>query len=262
MPSIFPPPMPAMSPAVAYGAAGAAVVLGIALLAWGRRIHRLLVAAAGAGAGFAVGWHIGAISHLHLLACGAVGAVTVGILAAVLARLVWGAAVGAVLAAAAGVALLAMNASAVATQPAAQDPPMDDLAAYTQWLIPFAREGLLAVWSARPLAVAGAGLLGLAGLIAGLLLPRAAAVFMTCLIGTVLIGCGAGVGVYQAAPATWVAAWADLRVPGGVLGAILLVGVLYQAVGARRAAKADQEAKEKLEEPAPAAAKPRSPGKN
>jgi hypothetical protein len=246
MPTYYPPPVPELETAVAAAAAGSALLLGVLMLLWGRRLHRGFLALCGAGAGFALGHWGGRPLGMNPALSGLVAAVTVGILAPILARVVWALALGAIVAAAGAIVAVFLYLPTVATQPTATTIPASDIVAYADGWGRFAWDGVIALWQGSPAVVVGAGAAGLLFLAAGLFLPRATVVLMSALVGTLLLAGAAAVAGARFAPAWWTEAWGRPALSGAVAGGVLLVGAVWQTVGALRARrrKARREAEQ------------------
>ena len=71
------PPLPRLGEeAVVYGVAAGAIVLGVALLLWGRHIHRAALMLAGAGAGFLLAEPLGRLIGTEMILTRAVAMFT------------------------------------------------------------------------------------------------------------------------------------------------------------------------------------------
>lgn len=240
MPTIpFPPPAPTLGAALAYGIAGASGLLGLALLIWGRLVHRGFLVILAAGVGFALGRGLAPRIGLDPLLGGLGAAVTLGMLALMLARLVWAVVAGLLAAAAAAGAAVVHYWPAVASQPAAEI-QQADLGQYVSSLARFAWTALGVSAGHSALVVAAAAATGVGLLAVGILLPRATAIFMSSLVGASLVVSGAALAAGQARPDLWTAALGDVRWPALATGGLLLGGILAQTVAALRAGKHDE----------------------
>jgi len=201
-------------------------VLGLAILLWGRHLHRALLVLIA----FPMGMGLGAIladkiqlnTWLGVLAV----AISLTILVIVLARVVWALLAGLWLAGvAAGVAgMLALGSIAVTTQPG--------------WN-PNAQALAQAAWNAGPLAITAAGVgAGVAGLILGLFLPRATVIVVTSMIGASLLSDAVLTLTSMGAPAFLNRMLASPWLLTGISVGILLLGIVYQSIGEVRAKRA------------------------
>ena len=236
------PAMPVLEQPVAYALAAGAVLTGAILLLWGRRVHRVLLALAGAGAGWVLAEPAAkAVNVDNRLLVAAAMIACLAILCAVAARAIWAILAGASCGAAAGAAmvlrLLADQADAPKFQ--AKSPALSD---WLTGLAEFAREAYQAVsaeHSAVVLAVASGA--ALVPLVIGLIWPRPVNIFMTALLGAVAMTKGLFVIAVKLAPSLWNGKWSDCRVPLGIAGVLMLLGLVCQGVGAARAARAARQ---------------------
>lgn len=225
---IPPPPVPLLDPAVAYACAGGAAVGGLVCLLWGRRIHRLIAALAGGGAGILAAPALAAkLVDVDLVI---VQVATVSILAVV--GLIAAHAVWALLAAglvAVPVVMALAGHYVPESLPAPFSPAGQTLEDWAAAWAPFAWDRLTMAWesdsaklllaSAPPVAVV---------LVAGLLLPRLAAIVMSSVLGAfAFLGAGA-LAAARAKPSLWQRAWDNLAVTVGCVGALALVGLIGQ----------------------------------
>ncbi len=239
MPAVpFPPPVPSLSATPAFACAGAAALIGVALLVWGRLAHRGFLVLLAAGLGLLAGRWAAGVIHVHVLLAELVVAVSFGLLAVVLARLVWAILLGGVgaVVAAGVVALHRLPADAA---PATRQAATADFGAYLETLTEALHEWAVSAWAADGVTLTVAACLaGMALLVAGFCLPRVAAVFMSCLVGTLLLAGASALVAAQVREAWWTAAWQNPRPCAAAAGGVMLLGMLVQAVGAVRAGKA------------------------
>lgn len=241
--SIPPPPLALDSAqAAAWGAGG--LVVGVLLLLWGRKLHRVFLGlgAGAAGASFAGEWAT-QLSGLDWRLAYAIAAGTAGILGVVMARIVWPVLAGALFAGAAGVTVLAcFQPSLPADLKAATAPAGGDLVAWSAAAYVCASAAVQAVWRDHMAVLLGAMCpAGLVPLVIGLFRPRLATIFMTALVGSLSMICGPLVAAQRFWPELWASAWANPHVPAIVAGVMLLIGLLFQyrlAIAADRAKKA------------------------
>ncbi len=241
------PPLPRFdSEAVVYGIAAGALVLGAALLLWGRHLHRAVLMLAGAGAGFLLAEPLGRLIGVQTNVARAVAMFTAAILGLALARVVWPAIAGAVCI---GVATIVLkDYHGLLTWPTTTTWP--------EWLSALRLAAMpdASLWQnhARDMWFV-LGATGALVLVIGVLLGRGMAIFMTALIGAIAIGGGVALAVLHRKPELWPAEWRDVLIPAAVAGGLVLLGLIGQTRGllaARaRQAEADSE-KQKGETPA------------
>jgi hypothetical protein len=215
---------------VAPIAVGAGII-GLALLLWGRILHRaalvLIAFPMGMGLGAILAEHLGVGVWLGVFSA----AVTLTILVIVLARVVWALLAGFWLACFAAflTGLLVLGDLTPASQPG-WNPTAESLAR-SAWAV-----GSLAMVAA----FVGAGV---AGLILGLFLPRATVIAVTSMLGAsilsdavvLLTGIWAPNMLARMAESQWLAT--------GVFAGVLLLGILYQSIREVRAKRAEAKAK-------------------
>ena len=212
----------------------AVAVVGVAMLLWGRLLHRGLLVLLAAGAGLVLGGHYGRQIGLNVLLGQLAGAISLGLLGLVLARLVWavmaGVHVAAVAAGLVAALYLGVQLAPVATQPAMGG----DLVAHGRAAV----EHLAAALTKDDLVTLNVAMIsaGVAGLIVAFLLPRAAVVVMTSLLGAGLLSVPLAV-----ATRLWVPPLDRRDVALGITGGLLVVGVLFQVAGAMRGRRKGQE---------------------
>ena len=251
MPTTIPSDWSTLGTTWLVGGIVAAGLVGLVMLLWGRLFHRALLVLAAAGLGLLLGGRFSPQIAVSAWLAQLVGAVTLGVLALVLARLVWsilaGLHVGAI--AVVVVAVWVLGVSVAATQPAVQADPAACLRAVEQ--------DARAVWADHALTVNLTAILaGLSGLVAAFLLPRVTVICMTSLIGTALLLTAGGLAVASWFPALLAGSSPSSRyVPGGLAGGVLLLGLLFQAVGELRArrrasARADEREPKRASSPA------------
>ena len=238
---------------LSLGAVLLAVALGAAMLFWGRLVHRAVLAVIGVGAGLALGGWLAEKVNLHPMVGRLVLAATFGILAVVVARVVWAVLAGAVLASIAYGAVLGSGYNApLTTQPAPGAPPTVRWSLKPPQLEQAAREALdTAMAGNADRAMAAAGAAALLALALGLFLPRATVVVLTSFVGASLV-----MGGVVLAMLLWfvVAAMEDSPLPLAIWAALWLAGLVVQAVGEIRCRR--KEAKES-QGPARSAAEPK-----
>jgi hypothetical protein len=131
-----------------------------------------------------------------------------------------------------------LNVPLAATQPA----PEGDVVAQARAA---AVQTFQVVWERNaPLLVAAGVAAGLAGLIGGLLLPRATVIVMTSLLGAGLLAATAGVASATWAPSLLERAQASRSLSSAICGGLLLVGIILQSIGEVHARRAPEEEEE------------------
>jgi hypothetical protein len=222
----------AQGTAVMVLAAIGAGLVGLALLLWGRILHRavlvLIAFPMGMGLGAILAEQLGLNAWLWLTVFSV--AVTLTILVIVLARVVWALLAGLWLAifAASLTAWLMLGDLTPATQPG-WDPTMGSLA-QSAWAV-----GGLAVVAA----LAGAGV---AGLILGLFLPRATVIAVTSMLGATLVGGAVLKLTGLLAPNLLARMAANQWLTTGIFAGVLLLGILHQSIREVRAKRAEAQA--------------------
>lgn len=228
------------------GAIGLVVVsalVGVALLLWGRVLHRALLVLVALPVGLAGGWALGPTIQVNPLVAGLVAGVALAVLAIVLARLLWAILAGLHVA---GLVLAAMvlwylDAPLAASQPAGQG----DVLAQGQVL---AQQAFQSVFAEHAAAICLAtALSGLASLVVAFMLPRATVICMTSLLGAGKLSWTGGLAAMLWMPSLSGHVSANPYVSGGLIGGLLLVGIVFQSAAelrARRgAAKREKEPK-------------------
>ncbi|MCJ7543529.1 MAG: hypothetical protein MUP47_03015 [Phycisphaerae bacterium] len=245
--NITPPPPPQLAMAPTLGIAAVGVVLGGALVLWGRVLNRSFLAAVGAAAGVVLADRLARQFGLPVVVVGVVVILSLAALAAIAARIIWPLAGGALFGLVALGVLLSSRLEALppASQPTFQAATVVD---FPSWLIECRRflvEGVGAVWPEHSVAVLWVLCLG-GGvpLVALLLLPRLGKIFMTGLIGSVGVVGGILLAVSRAHRASWPTHWSGYLVWGGAVLVLLVISLVYQYCGdvaARQARKARQD---------------------
>jgi len=236
------PPAPQLDAAMAYGLAGGAVLVGLLFTFFGCRLHYLLAAAVGAGAGFA----LTPVVQRHLdINPAYVQIAVVLITAAVLAiasRVTWAVAAGALGVAVAATVLL-LNQAAKIPEEASQS-----LTAWWQCVAPamFDLEVLKEIWHQQQglvlLAVFPAGVLPL---LLGIFFNRAVITLMTALIGAAAIVAGLVVGLAQLNGMLWPKIWTDVAILALAAAVIMLIGAVCQCLFAQARKNAKKQKQDK-----------------
>ena len=189
-----------------------ALGVGVALLLWGRILHRAALALVGAAAGLAVGGSLAAAISVEPLVGRLVGAVALGLLGLVAARIVWAVLAGSLTGVSAAwvmARLVEVDSAAVGDKVrATQTVPAQ---AFTEWLETSWETALAclgAVWEKHTAMV----VLVLAPAVAApliicMLRPRLGHIFMTSLLGAGAIVFGCLFGASQIQPSLWQAVY-------------------------------------------------------
>ncbi len=260
--NIPPPTYPSeLTAPVAYLAGGAAVLVGLLMVLWGRKLGRAFMVVIGAGGGFLLAPLLIARLNVPENAVRFVAVFALAILALVAARLVWAllAGAGGLLIGAAGVCYRAGD--LVLQHRPVEFGPTDT---FLQWLDSLGRylgqwvQGLSQVLPPALYVFVGACVAVTFLLV--LVWPRMGGVLMTALTGAVLAVAGGLLVSGRLSAELWTKAWTAPLVPAGVLGALALAGWIVQGrseIKKARAAKAEED-----EEAEPAAdAAPAKAGK-
>lgn len=237
---IPPHPLPAAVPAWAYVAAGAGIVVGLALVLAGCKLARVFMVVVGAGAGFFVAAPVAERIAAPLDVTRGVMVFCLATVALVTSRIAWAALAAAVVAAVVGGVLLALFAPAGLEALCAPAAGTEDA---LHWATQRCRDigsavesgfrGNTIVW------IAGVGVGAAVVFLVGLLWPRPTQVVMTTLLGVLLLTAGGVLLVAAIRRDAWDGAF---RNGGYVLagaGGLALIGLIaqsWQAARGRRAA--------------------------
>jgi len=220
-------------------------VVGMALLLWGRVLHRAVLVVVAIPVGMALGGmlteHIDVTSWQWKLATSLAVAVALAVLAMVLARIVWAVlasmTVGAVAAAVIGLFLLGN--ALVGPQPEGWEPTTQDFAE--------------AVWAVGSLAMSHAFVgAAVGGFVLALFLPRATVIAVTSLLGASLLANSLALLAATFAPSLLAPLAAHQGVTTGAFFAVVAAGILYQSVKEVRARRSEADAEGDAEPAAPA----------
>ena len=220
--------LPALPKPLLLGAGAVCLLVGAVLILWGRSRGRVILALLMAGGGAACGpmlvqW----LPFRSVWPVSLAAAAFAGALGFALARVIWGALLGA------GGAIAALVALAVLTT--GLEGPTWDYEQTGDWWIVCANTGeylwlwLWALWCHRPAAVvACAGVPGAIGLVLGMFFPKAIVIIASSILGAAKVVAGSALLVW-AIQGEWVAAWAKhLYLPGAGVGALALLGGIIQ----------------------------------
>ncbi len=240
------PPAPEWAPTLTYGLAAAGMIIGLAILLWGRIVGRGLLMALGACAGFFLAQPIVQQFPNYPMAI-KFAATSVAAIGALLAgRIIWGTACGVVFAIVA--CIIAVPVAADALWRDIQSPigaimagswPGSEQIDQLKGSVETFRDSVSAgMWAAILAALAIPVALGA-------FRPRLITIFGTGLFGAVGITAGLVLAATATKPAAWDVAWNRTYIPAGLFGLLLVVGVAYQY---RSAFAADKKAKERAEQ--------------
>lgn len=228
-----PPPSLNLSPPAVWGVAAGLLLIGVALVLWGRRLARLAAALVGVGIGVLLAGPLAGAMNIRFLWAALLLAVVLGLLGIVLARLIWALTAAGLLVA--GV-LLIMLKVLYADMPESWQPTFPEFASLADWSAATGRfllAALESLWElyAMPLVVIGA-LAALGALLIVLVRPRLGKIVLTATLGggaiVVAVGIAAGELVGDAAQWFWMNPW----ITGGIVALPATVGVFVQYRGA------------------------------
>lgn len=248
---IFPPPRPELLGWVGVGLGIGGVVVGLALLIWGRRLHRFVAVAVGVGVGLLLAPLLAAELDFGLLTAQISLAVTVGLIFVLIAPVLWPAVLAAL---AAGAALTVAVERYLPSVPAEQRPTMPSpaemsLAEWAERAGAALSEAANAVWQNHTLvalvAMAGAGAMIL---VLGLLARRLAKIVAMSLLGAALAVAG-GVLIWSSLEGSgWSRTFRWPIWPLAIGGGLCVLGIVWQYWRAMRQERRRQEQKEDQEQ--------------
>ncbi len=248
--NIVSPPPPQWSVAAAWAIPGLCVVLGGALLFWGRVLNRSFLAAVGAGAGVVLAEPLARRLGLPAAGVGVVAILGLAVFGAVAARIVWAVAGGALVGL---VALGVVLSGTLEALPATSRPAFETAAAtdLQSWVLQgrrFLVEAVGAVWLEHSGAILWALCLG-GGVpvVILLLLPRLGRILMTALVGSVGLVGGLLLGVSRVHSAVWPARWSGYILYAGIALVLLMFSLVYQYCGDVAARQARKQAEDEAE---------------
>jgi len=237
------PPSPQWSGPVTCGVAGGCLLLGLAMLLWGRTYARAVVCIAGIAGGLALAGPVAQRFDLHPTLVRVVGMVTLGLVGLVLARLTWALLAGALFGLAAECILLGrMSAD---QRPAFEAWWDGSLAGWAGGLLKFSMDAFVALWNdSQVVVLVAVGCAFVLPVIVALLRDRLARVFMTSLLGAAAAVLGPIFAAAGLGEALWSGIWRRWYVPAAVAAALMMFGLIHQYRGAMRAdrSKDDREA--------------------
>jgi hypothetical protein len=223
----IPTPPPPQIPALwGWAAAGGALLVGAAMLLWGRHLHRALLVLIGAGVGAAAAGPLAARFGINVVVLRVTLAVVLAVVGLLAARAVWALLAG-------GIAVLATTAMVLASTLWRSGQGVrhgQATATLTAWPAQAARECFDAVSrsGALPLTLAVGFIVGGAVLVVLLLRPRAARILMTSFLAAVLLMGAMLLAAAHVRGSLWQTAWDHPYVPAAGAGALLLLGWVWQ----------------------------------
>jgi hypothetical protein len=236
----LPPLPPGLTLEWTWGLALSGIVLGPLLILWGRVLSRPVLALAGVGIGLVLAPSLARQFGIDPTLAAVLVAVIFAAVGAVAARLIWALTGGALVAT---VALWTLLAYCLAALPPKEQPLFPKgLDTLEPWLIAcwhFGLAGLRALWTVHSERILwtlclGGGL----PLVVLLLLPRFGKIFMTALLGSLLLTGGFLLAATSLRRAIWPSAWSDYLLYGGIILAMMMFSLVFQYIGAVTAAKA------------------------
>jgi len=242
----IPPPL-AIDSMVAYVLAGVGVLLGVALLFWGRVLGRTFLMLCGAGAGATLAGPLATSAGIPPLIVRIAAAVLVGIICLIAAPVIWA------LLAACSAAAGALWALLWFYQPMSWPQDQTGQESLASYLATFARvvwDGATDMWGLNPPLVGGTlGVAVAAPLVLGMLWRRLCKIVVTALLGAVLLVAGLVLAVTTHRPDMGASLWSRGQWVALVVGVLVLLGIACQY---RRAIvlgreKAQREAQEESE---------------
>lgn len=220
-------PAPQLTVLWAWTLAVSSLTVGVVLLLAGDKIHRVALLFAGAALGLVLGGKIASLAGLSPTGGRIIGAVILGLVGLIGARLVWAALAATLAFIAAGWAVSHLATVADAAKEAPPGAPETILAwleaAWLQYKTAIGR------WGERPIAVLMILLPAtLVPLVIGLIRPRLARILMTVLLGAGCVMFGLLLGAGQISPAWWTAGMDHLGVLAAAMVVLMLAGLIVQ----------------------------------
>jgi hypothetical protein len=229
--TIAPPPPPQLATVPAWGIVAGCLLLGAALLLWGRVLHRSFLAVVGAVAGILAADALAATVGLPVVVVGLIAILVLAAVGAVAARIVWALAGGAVFGAGALTVLLSnmLGHVAATSRPSFQASAAESLRAWAVECGRYAAAGVTALWPEHRAAVLWTLCLG-GGvpLVTLLLLPRLGKIFMTALLGSAGLVGGGLLAVSRVRTTVWPTRWSEYTLYAVVWVVLLVFSLVYQ----------------------------------
>ena len=262
---VFPTPICAAAPATLAGTAAGLLIAGAAMLLYGRKLHRVFLAAVGLCIGALLAGPIARQFDWPVLVTRAILGAVVAALAAVSARAVWVLLLASLALAVAGGVLLsaygeqALDDAGPAPQLAPDAPSETVIQAYTDYSERLWRAFFQPRQTLIVLVLAGAAT---GGAVAGVLLPQFTVILLTALLGALCAVAGGLTALLAVRPAAWQATARTWLIPVSILAGLTVVSIVRQWRSAIREKKrkADEEAEGAEDGKAPAKA-PAAEGK-
>jgi len=247
METIPSPPAPAFGVMWTAGAVAGGILLGLLLAFWGRTIGRVLLGLAAAGVGVGTGPMLAAAFGWPVLATRLAAAITFGLLALVLARLIWAAVAAALIGGAADAAVIVRHLRSLPAEkwPVFGAPSDANLLEWGNALATFARDSFLLAWGQQPeWLIIAAVAVAIGPVILALVRPRLAVIVLSSLLGAVLVVASAAVAVATFRPSVWEAQLRQWYLLPALAGGVMLIGITFQYI---RAVAADRRKRKKAE---------------
>ncbi|MGC9453680.1 MAG: hypothetical protein ACP5HU_02340 [Phycisphaerae bacterium] len=238
------PPTPQLPMLWAWIASAASLVVGAAVLLWGRHLHRALLVLVAAGLGVLLAGPIAAHFGWNLVVLRVVLAVALGITALLAARVVWAVLAAGLTVLVIGSIFLWSSVYRSGESFAAAEAPESA----SKWLTETARVCFDALnqTTAMPLAIAVAFTVGGAVLVIMFIRPVAARILMTSVVAAVVLMGGLLLAALRVRESLWQTAWTHAYVPAAGTAALILVGWVWQFIYERRERR--QKKKEQQDE--------------
>ncbi len=246
------PPSPMLETQLAYGISIIAVIAGLALVLWGRTLHRAFLGLAGAAIGLAAAPYFSEQFHIEILTTRIGCMLVLAIIGIFLARIIWAVFTGAVLAFFGCLVLLRYYLPTLSEE----SRPVFEAAAesFSQWINEFclyARSGFEVIWPLHQLVILISLLLviGLAATV-GFMKIKPVSIYCSSFLGAVAIVFGLILAGTQLSSAVWVKSWRFSYVPVALITATVIIGLVFQSRSEAAAAAAREEAEKAKEKEA------------
>ena len=219
------------------------MVVGVLILLWGRHLGRGLLCVGGVVGGLLLAGPIAARFELNLTLVRIVGVVVLALGGLIFARLIWAAMVAILFAVPAECIVLARSLAEVAENKRIAFTPTDPT--FTGWVVElckFLLGGFWWLWEhnlGMLLAVVCPAIL--LPLVIALIRDRLGRIFMTSLLGGVMIVLGPVLAAAQLRPSVWDGVWTHWYAPLGAAAVLMIVGLVKQYRGAIRDDKMNKD---------------------
>ncbi len=227
--NIPPPPAIDLSATVINGLAAGSVVLGAAMLLWGRPLGRLFMTIFAALAGAAIGPLFVGLLPLRALSMRIVAAVVLGLVAMIAARLLWSLLAGAIFGGASLVLVIRHYVPELQKSGLTGFEVPADVGQYAAAGMKFLGDVIVNLWSYHGAALAMlCGLPAMIALLLVLIRPRLGVIFLTCLLGASAMTAGLMIFGWRVWPPVlgW---WQGHPYWPAIVGSLLMAaGMVYQ----------------------------------